>query len=90
MGGAAVFIATSAMLLVRYGKEMCAGQDCMGANPALSYRCHYGWVGQALFVRGQRQTKLRLVSGRLRRAARKAMEAPHVNGSVSAWVGMSA
>lgn len=52
MGGAAVFIATSAMQLIRYGKEMCAGEDCMGANPALSHR--YGWVGQALFVRGQR------------------------------------
>lgn len=61
MGGAAVFIATSAMQLVRYGKKMCAGQDCMGANPALSHRCRYGWVGQAFFVRGQKQAKLHLV-----------------------------
>lgn len=61
MGGAEVFIATSAMQLVRHGKEMCAGQNCMGPNPALSHRCRYGWVGQALFVRGQRQAKLRLV-----------------------------
>lgn len=88
MGGAAVFIATSAMQL-RYGKEMCAGQDCMGANPALSHPCRYGWVGQALFVRGKKQAKLSLVRWEAASGRAQEQEAPHVNGSGRAWVRMS-
>lgn len=53
MGGAAVFITTSAMQLVRHEKEVCAGQDCMGANPALSHRSATVGLGKLLLYVGK-------------------------------------